>query len=59
MSSNCDLCKSKFEQVFDSEIPLNNLNEQKTWHYWEKNENDKLEKKLSATKIQISFFYYM
>ena len=33
MSSNCDLCKSKFEQVFDNEIPLNTLNEQKTCHY--------------------------
>ncbi len=45
MSSNCALCKNKFDQIFLNEIPMNLFNTPSTWYYWEKNDADQLEKK--------------
>ena len=45
MSSNCDLCKEKFDHKFLDVVPTEKLKLLVKWLNWENNENDQLGKK--------------
>ena len=44
MSSNCDLCKEKFDHKFLDVVPTEKLKLVVKWLNWENNENDQLGK---------------
>ena len=52
MSSNCDLCKEKFDHKFLDVAPIEKLKLVAKWFNWEKNENDQIKKKLKSESLE-------
>ena len=51
MSSNCDLCKERFDHKFLDVVPTEKLKLVK-WFNWESNENDLLEIKFKSGSLE-------
>ena len=52
MSSNCDLCKEKFDHKFLDVVPKEKLKLVVKWINWENNENDQLGKKMKSGSLE-------
>ena len=52
MSSNCDLCKEKFDHKFLDVVPTEKLKLVVKWINWENNENDQLGKKMKSGSLE-------
>ena len=52
MSSNCDLCKEKFNHKFLDVVPTEKLKLLVKWLNWENNENDQLGKKMKSGSLE-------